>query len=799
MPRYSERVPQEYRVVGALDTETVNVHELERSLPVCWQTGYNHGSTLAETDLDSLDLRVHRSHESLSSALAQIVRDGVKMNYCPVIMVHNLSYDLHFLMSWITAAWEAEYEISCCFKSSIKPLNVKVSKGGMDRLVIWDTLTFTGMSLSKMGDMCGCEKTREWDYSRTRHIDTPLTAEEEHYALNDIRVMFAYLKYWLSLNPDVDERLLGTTVLTKTSVVRYKCRQHARELSFTNSRGKKTNTYQSFMCICKRQLPANESQYNLMIRSTSAGWTFTASEAAGVAWEHVRKYDAKSMHPSHMLSHYYPHDFETVKKPEHMEFVYSCVAETALDTVLKRWMRPFDFAFHARVRFKGLRMKEGSVFARDGVALHGSGLFADYETLDLQFADDESSNMEFNAINGSGYANVAAGARYEFGKLVSADELTITLNELNAWVHEQVYDYDSREVLEMSATAVFRKPPDYVSQSVAYMLERKSFVKDLLKGSYEQRPDWMPEKAYQAITCAPDGADANAYYMQVKADLNSLYGMFATNEAKQSVVWEYGNFVYDGKRGFDNLPEKPKAWYAFGLRVAAFSRLQQCAAMMLLDAAGCVERFVNGDTDSFAFECTCEDSDVMEALAPLHRAIAASMSFVTSRAKIRADLLEGLGAYEVDCTPDVYCAVANKRYAYTDHCNTVIHVASAGVPVKSVRAALEHELQYEEFDAATIRALGYNVTYVGSLSGFKAQSKPEWCERLVESVTVTDYKGAPYTYAAGETVGTYLRETDKILGYGYESDYLKCCGNAKVAPWPMHRYELTGNGNVKEY
>jgi hypothetical protein len=175
------------------------------------------------------------------------------------------------------------------------------------------------------------------------------------------------------------------------------------------------------------------------------------------------------------------------------------------------------------------------------------------------------------------------------------------------------------------------------------------------------------------------------------------------------------------------------------------------------------------------------------------------MAFVTSRAKIRADLLEGLGAYEVDCMPDVYCAVANKRYAYTDHSNTVIHVASAGVPVKSVRAALEHELQYEEFDAATIRALGYNVTYVGTLSGFKAQSKPEWIERLIEPVTIVDYKGMPYTYVAGETVGTYLRETDKILGYGYEGDYLKCCGNAKVAPWPMHRYELTGDGNVKEY
>ena len=88
-------------------------------------------------------------------------------------------------------------------------------------------------------------------------------------------------------------------------------------------------------------------------------------------------------------------------------------------------------------------------------------------------------------------------------------------------------------------------------------------------------------------------------------------------------------------------------------------------------------------------------------------------------------------------------------------------------------------------------ALGFCVKHGGR--------KPEWRERLIEPVTVVDYRGAPYTYVAGETVGTYLRETDKILGYGYESDYLKCCTNANVAPWPMHRYELTADGNVKEY
>ena len=791
---------QEYRVVAALDTETRNCADLRVSLPVCWQIGYNGGVRPEDTDPDKIEISIVRTYPDLYKHLAKIARDGARGKYAPVIMVQNLAYDLHFLMGYLDTLAGAGYEIGCCFKSSIKPLNIKIMRGNVCMLCFWDTLSFSGMSLAKMGRQCGYQKAvGDWDYSLSRTPETELTREEEHYATEDIRVMFAWLRFYLSLNPEIEPAELGTHILTKTSVVRYKCRQAAKGATFKDEKGRKRRVYQSFLELCESQLPKDETEYNLMIKSTSAGWTFTAARAAGSTFEHVKKYDARSMHPSHMLSHYYPINFEHVTDPEKAMYIFDKCICTSRERLLANWYRPFEFAFAARVRFVNLRYRRDTVYERDEIALHGQGLFKDYECQDLQFADDESSVAEVNRINNLGWGNIVENPTYEFGKLIAADSVTLTLNELNAWVHSRVYEWDAYEILGMVATANYTKPPDFVVRSVAMMLERKSVVKDILRTGEGEMHDWIPESAYRALIDAPDSAEAKAYYMSVKSDLNSLYGMFATNEAKRTISYIAGSntFGYTSNAGMENLPKVPKAWYQFGLRIAAWSRVQQACAMEIL--APVCDTFINGDTDSFAFETHATFDEIEEILKPLHSVISHAMEYVTDRANIDTNLIEGLGLYEVDARPDKYCAVANKRYAYTTDSNTVIHVASAGVPTASVKAALDLELQAHDFSTSVIRALGYNCTYVGKLSGFRAQVKPEWNETLQVDYPCTDYKNNEYIYKAGQPVGTYIYETDKILGYAYDSDHARACSNAGTDLQPMHFYEMTVDGQVKEY
>lgn len=793
MSKWGKRKPG--RIVGALDTESSTLTDCtghDVSVAILYQLAYTGGDCVSTFDLDAIEVTTWREQSEIAPNLVKVIRDGIKGGYTPVIAVHNLAYDLRYLMEYLQIAIESEYSVTCCFKSSVKPLNVSIVKGHKALITFWDTLTFSGMGLARMGGQCGYAKaTGKWDYQLMRTPITPLTDDEREYASRDVVALLHWLRFWCDLNPEVPPELLGVQILTKTSVVRYKTRKVSSRLKKPVARKRQLTVYGEYLYVCKAELPADERTYSLMIRSTGAGWAFTAGESAGIAFSNCLKFDAKSMHPSHMVSHYYPRQFELLNDERKRLYVLSHVGGKSVDEVLSNWVKPFDYAFNARILFKDVRLKRGSVFERDGVALHGQGLFKDY---DCQFADldDESSNREFNAINADGYANYAVNPFYLFGKLVSADEIVISLSELNFWVHCQVYEWDSLEVLDMSATANFRKAPDHVFVSVAEMLMRKSYVKDLMRTQDAPRPDWMPEKAYADILENPKSDDSLYYYDLVKADLNSLYGIFATNEFRQSISYieQLNTFDYTGERGIENAPSKPKAWYQFGMRVATWSRVQQCIAMILLDRGCVADAFINGDTDSIAFEAVrgCTLKDVSSALSPLHDAIGISIRFCAKTLHTRPESFEGLGEYELDCTPELYCAVANKRYAYTDQKG--VHVASAGMPVTSVRAALEYELENGmPFDVATIKALGYEVEYVGELSGTKARNIPGWGQRLEYPALVEDYRGVPYIFEESQCVGIALHDTSKILGAGYMADYSKCCDNANVPLFEPRHYE----------
>ena len=455
---------KENRIVGALDTEssTYETPRGLRSVAVTFQIGWTGGEPVQTCDVDAVKVSVIRHQEQLGPILAPVILHGIKNNYTPVIAVHNLSYDLRYLMGYIELAYSGGYDIECCFKSSIKPLNVQVMKDDTPMLVLWDTLAFSGMSLEKMGFQTGREKAMgSWDYLLTRHSETVLTDDELYYSKQDIYALLEWLKFWCSLTPEINAGELGTRILTKTSVVRSKCREIASRLKGTRKSGRKFTVYGDYLAACARELPASELEYSLMIRSTSAGWNFTAARGAGVAFSNVFKYDATSMHPSHMVSHYYPVKFETLEDMNAAAFLFSTVCGKTGENIMGHWVKPFEYAFNGRFVFHNLRVRKDTLFERDGVALHGSGLFSNYEN---RFADldDESSNREFNFINEAGYANYARDPVYMFGKLMSASLVVISLNELNAWVHSQVYEWDSFEVLAMSATASYKRPPDYV-------------------------------------------------------------------------------------------------------------------------------------------------------------------------------------------------------------------------------------------------------------------------------------------------------------------------------------------------
>lgn len=784
-------------ICAVFDTETRNEPRILRSLMVSAQisngeVSQNQGCANPAASVN--DTKLYRGIEPVYDCFDALISQYDGTDATPVVCVHNLAYDVYFIMEYIHDKVAQGYTVDCCFKTSIYPLTISLCRAGETVLRFWDTLAFAGKSLARMGVECGVAKAvGDWDYSLQRHAETPLTKEESYYAVQDTVVSFHWLAYWGALNPDIPLNKLGKNILTKTSVVRYKCKELAQ---VPGQYGSKT-IYQGYLDCCKNETPKTEVDYALMIRSTSAGWTFIAGSSAGKAFENVCKFDATSMHPSHMVSHKYPYDFHVLDNATACAYVNKVFGMSYGD-IVENWINPFQCGFNAQIKFTNLRPRHHSIYERDNLMLHGLALFQDYD--ETSEDDSQRSNQEFNAVNAAGYRNTAVNPVYSFGKLVSADSVVICLNELNAFVHAQVYEWDSYEIICASGTAKMRKPPEYVTLSVGTMLERKKVVKDAMHGVLpDAKPDWIPAHVWEDMRNAPHSDNVKQFYSQVKSDLNSLYGMFATNEAKRDIVYRDGTFVPDERRGFEKLPDKPKAWYNFGLRIAAWSRVQQLCAMELCSpvSAG----YVNGDTDSFAFVASVENSQekALECLLkPLHDSIEHSMRAIVGR-EIAGTQYDGLGFYMVDCEPDMYCAVANKRYAYTD--TEGLHTASAGVPNKSVARAIEYELHRGcAFNEAVIRALGYNAGYGERLSGAKYKATPEtFDECLNGDLEVYDYLDTPYTYPEGTQTGIYLAGTVKVLGAGCDDDYTAVCDNTGHPKESVRFYDLDERGEVFTY
>ena len=106
------------RIVAALDTESTPAalrrdgKRVLRSLPVSYQIAWTKGADLASVDIDAIEPLIIRDQTDIARALSPIIRHGLHNGYSPVIAVHNLAYDLHFLMSYIETCADNGYTVT---------------------------------------------------------------------------------------------------------------------------------------------------------------------------------------------------------------------------------------------------------------------------------------------------------------------------------------------------------------------------------------------------------------------------------------------------------------------------------------------------------------------------------------------------------------------------------------------------------------------------------------------------------------------------------------------------------------
>ena len=743
-----------YRIIGAYDSETTNINEngTHKAFPILHQLGLLDCSVetvCSDTVEQHVNIELYRHAVDLYARLNEIAETGFP--YVPVICCHNLSFDMYGLSPWL----DSLENVRVLAKSKRKPITFTIcDNDGNARLVLWDTLVFTGQSLDSMGRDCGYLKASgKWDYNLIRSPETPLTDDEIEYSKKDIYALLAYMGWWLQRNPDIEPSKLGLNVVTKTGVVRER-----RKILFDSKRGKgcKYNIGRFWHYLNKQQQPKSDDELYTMFACTRGGFTFCSSKNAGIPFDFdgtdlsIMGFDATSQHPAQMVSHFYPVNFHETEART-LDFAFHNVTKRDSDFVLQHYEKPFNVAFNAAFEFTNLRPKQGSLFAEYGIApLASARILEDYTEID---EDNEQAQQFREHLVKLGYQDSCKNPRFEFGKLVSADTAILFLTELAAWEMAQAYEWDSVRAIGGYLTGRFVRPSDMSTVSVMTFYKAKNEFKRARESYYRtgtiENGDILKSLgiAENVVTLMETGnatdSEVDSAYQSTKANLNALFGIEASNEYRRDTVLTSEGIDYAGDMGISNAPKNPKAWYQFGQRIVGWSRIAQILNMQL--AYPYIETVVNGDTDSIKVVCRESNREkVIRALDVYSRAVDNAKEIVMRRVESAYpdyyDELKNIGHYELEFEVKRFCASWNKAYCTHDidprDGKRKFAFTLAGIPARAgVNQAADqfHDngMTYGEICSVM---LGYNVTYSHSVILLNARSFPEWGAAYVGSV-----------------------------------------------------------------
>lgn len=783
-----------YKVCAAYDTETtsVQVNGEWRAFAYLYQINDLRSCDLpAYEPGKSDDVKLYRTASQVLAYIGALVEWGEANRIVPIIAGYNIMFDLQTIFADLCRSYGME--VNAQSSTNVYTLDL-TAQDGSTLLRFWDTYHLEMRGLAAMGATAGIEKlVGDLDYSLVRTPETPLTDAEIGYAVRDVQVIPAYLRYLLDANEWLTPDMLGVRVLTKTSLVRQMARNEIAPLKVRSGRARKT-LEQLFMAVCQDDLPGCYYDYGLRKACFRGGLTFTAARYASVVVRNVASLDVTSMHHLFINGRYIPEQFRPLRRRE-LDYMVDAILRVSREQVLREYHKPLPFAIHARLRFKNIRLKRGTCFEAWGIASIPRGKFGHGCEGSAEYSRNDAERFAVRAAKLNGWRDRADNARFAFGKLYSADVAELHVSEVELWAISRVYEWDELTCVLGEGTAKFAAPPDYVTLQSNVFFARKQDMKKVNK-TYEEGvpyadpiPASIPEGIAKGLRAGTlTNAFVESYYSStVKGMFNSIYGTMAQDVMKAGYTVDKAAALLEVDRDtvlspdnfFERLPKRPKVAYNYGMRIVGGSRLHLILAMeMVYETFGERAHVTGGDTDSLKVACAKDitDDDLAACLQPLadaaKRAIDKTQTRVRKNFPQLASSLEGIGVFDVEgCGAgrtryDYHMEAWNKARVSIDYAGGV-HVTCAGLSRPDGAYHIEHYiadmLKDNAPDVVLPAVLGYNVIVDNGVCHALQRTSPSALD--VFDADATDYMGRTAHVTAPEAVALYpvsraLGETD---------------------------------------
>ena len=535
------RAPKKpYRLAAVYDTETTTIGTGKDSKAFV--------SLYIANDLRNRDIRQYepdddiiqffRTSSKMLAFLKELIKWGTDTGCIPIVAAYNLQFDLISVMKQLADTYPMK--VTAQSGTNIYTLDLLGTDGKTPILRFWDTFFLEQRGLAAMGETCGLAKAKgDWDYTLVRTPETPITAQEAHYASRDVQVIPAYLRFLLESNPWMSQEDLGVKILTKTSIVRQMSKNIIAPIKIP---GSKRNVGQAMSMLCSQEQPADYDTYALRHACFRGGRTFTAANTAATVMYNVASIDVTSMHHTYINGRRIPVKFSKMNR-QALQKAAENVIETPRDYILDHYDQPWICGLHVVVRFDNVRIRSGSPFAAWGIALEPESKFS--KTIERKndlYIEREGSIDDEESIRGNGYIDRAYQASFAFGKLMAAKTAIMNLTEVELWTFSRVYEYDDMTVLTGELSTNWILPPDYVTLQSNYLWAQKMAAKRINK-TYRQGTPYtlpidksVPESIANQLRAGTVTNEfiASWYQVAVKGSFNALYGVQAQNVYRSS-------------------------------------------------------------------------------------------------------------------------------------------------------------------------------------------------------------------------------------------------------------------------
>lgn len=375
----------------------------------------------------------------------------------------------------------------------------------------------SGYKLEKMGENLTKYNVKKLvgnlNYKLVRHCNTPMTQNEISYCVNDVKVVMAFVMESIIKN----DGQISKIPLTKTGYVRNFVRNKCFYIEGEpHKKSEKRRTYQYFI----KGLTLDVDSYEQDKRAFAGGFVHTSALKSGITQYDVDSLDLTSAYPS-QIDQYYPMSPPTLINIESKE---------QFKEMLENYCCIFD------IKFIGL--EERFIYEHYISRSHCWGVI--------------------NAIEDN-------------GRIVSADELNISITNVDFDIIENFYKW---EKFQVSNFRIYKKGylPRDVVLSILSLYNDKTQLKNVIGKEVE--------------------------YLNSKENINSVYGSMVTDPCRDLITYVNNVWGLDAKKLEESIAKYNTSntrylYYPWGIFITAYTR--QIITNGILEFN---EDYIYSDTDS---------------------------------------------------------------------------------------------------------------------------------------------------------------------------------------------------------